>query len=287
MGIQTILVPLDGSDAGTEVLDTAWVVARRFGAHIHALHVMPDPAGAEGYLFPQLPAKLRSMAAEEAAKDAEEKAAEVKVIFDDFCQRNNVKVTNEPGSGASADWETAVGHVSEVLTRRARLVDVVAMPRPRKSPSTVRRSPVGETLEVLIIESGRPILLVPPGWSARRCEHTAIAWNESVEASRALAMVMPWLSQMSKVSVLVSRKREASAQLLLSYLAWHGVKAEIQWLDNRGKSPKHAIDNVCAEIGVDFLVVGGFSRARARQRLFGGVTSHLLSNTNIITVMVH
>jgi len=34
-------------------------------------------------------------------------------------------------------------------------------------------------------------------------------------------------------------------------------------------------------------VVGGFSHTRTRQRLFGGVTSHLLSNTNIITVMAH
>jgi nucleotide-binding universal stress UspA family protein len=248
---------------------------------------MPDPAGAEGYYFSQVPTKLRGIVAEQAAKDAEQKAAKVKVIFDDFCQRNNVEVTNRPGSGPSADWATATGYVNEVLTRRARLVDVVAMPRPRIRSSAVLRSPAGETLEALIVESGRPILLVPPGWSARRCEHAAFAWNESLEASRALAMVMPWLPQMSAVSVLASRKREASARLLLNYLAWHGVKAEIQWLDNRGKSPKHAIDNVCAEIGADFLVVGGFSRARARQRLFGGVTSHLLSSTNIITVMVH
>lgn len=287
MGIQTILVPLDGSDAGTEVLDTAWVVARRFNAHIQALLVMPDPAWAEGYQFSQLPSKLRGMVAEEAAKATEEKAAEVKEIFDDFCQRNNVEVTNQPGSGPSADWATAVGYVNEVLTRRARLVDVVAMPRPRKRPSTVQQSPVGETLEVLIIEAGRPVLLVPPGWGARRCEHAAIAWNESLEASRALAMVMPWLPQMSSVSVLLSRKREAGVPLLLNYLAWHGVKAEIQWLDDRGKSAKQAIDNVCKEIGADFLVVGGFSRTRARQRLFGGVTSHLLSHANIITVMVH
>jgi nucleotide-binding universal stress UspA family protein len=43
----------------------------------------------------------------------------------------------------------------------------------------------------------------------------------------------------------------------------------------------------CGEIGAEFLVVGGFSHTRTRQRLFGGVTSHLLSNTNIITVMAH
>jgi nucleotide-binding universal stress UspA family protein len=43
----------------------------------------------------------------------------------------------------------------------------------------------------------------------------------------------------------------------------------------------------CDEIGAEFLVVGGFSHTRTRQRLFGGVTSYLLGNTDVITVMAH
>lgn len=278
---------MDGGDECVEVLETAWIVAKRFEAHIRALHVMSDPASSEGFLFPQLPAKLRETVTEEAAKDAEEKAAEVKVVFDEFCKRNNVPVVDKPTAGASAGWTAEVGHVTEVLVRRARLSDVVAAPRPARHASALRRSPVGDVLEALIIESGRPVLLVPPEWSSRRCEHAAFAWNESVEAARALAMVMPWLPQMQAVSVLVSKKRQAGVDALLEYLAWHGVIAQVEWLDGRGDSPREAIDNVCNEIGAEFLIVGGFSSARARQRFFGGVTRHLLMHSNIITVMVH
>jgi nucleotide-binding universal stress UspA family protein len=45
--------------------------------------------------------------------------------------------------------------------------------------------------------------------------------------------------------------------------------------------------NVCAEEESGFLVVGGFSHARARELLFGGVTRHLLTHSNIPTLMVH
>lgn len=287
MSIQTILVPMDGTSECAEVLETAWIVANRFDAHIQALHVMTDPASAEAFLFAQLPAKLRESATAEFAHDAEEKAAEVKEIFDEFCKRNNVPVVDKPTAGASAAWATEVGHVNEVLVRRARLSDLVAAPRPVRSAAMLRRSPVGDILEDLIVESGRPVLLVPPGWRSHRVEHAAFAWNESVEAARALAMVMPWLPQMHTVSVLASKKRQTSVDALSEYLAWHGVSAQVEWLDGRGDSPKEAIDNICNEIGAEFLIVGGFSTARARQRLFGGVTRHLLMHSKIITVMVH
>ncbi len=287
MSIETILVPMDGGDACMEVLETAWIVANRFDAHIEAFHVMPKPGETEGFLFPQLPAKLRETVVAEAVKDAEEKAAQVKSIFDEFCQKHNVTIADKPTSGATARWSTGMGHVNDVLVRRARLTDIVAAPRPERHASTLRRSPVGDTLEALIIETGRPVLLVPPGWSARKCEHAAFAWNESPEAARALAMVMPWLTQMSMISVLASKKRQDSTEILVEYLAWHGVSALVYWLDDKGDSAKEAITNTCTEIGAEFLIVGGFSSARARQRLFGGVTTHLLTHSNIITVMVH
>jgi len=59
MGIKTILVPVDGSKGSFAALSRAFIVARRFGAHIRALHVMThgsDITAAGAY---NLPAKLR------------------------------------------------------------------------------------------------------------------------------------------------------------------------------------------------------------------------------------
>ena len=100
-------------------------------------------------------------------------------------------------------------------------------------------------------------------------------------------MTLPWLTQMKKVSVLVSKKREADVDEVTEYLKWHGCKADYHIISGRGTNVGKKMLDSCAEIGAEFLVVGGFSHTRTRQRLFGGVTSHLLGNTNIITVMAH
>jgi nucleotide-binding universal stress UspA family protein len=130
-------------------------------------------------------------------------------------------------------------------------------------------------------------VITPPKCTVGKCERVAIGWNDSVECSRALAMTMPWLVEMKQITVLVTKKRKQAVKELVEYLAWYDVKADIVLLDDKGKSVGEAMLNVCAEISADFLVVGGFSHARARELLFGGVTRHLLMHANIVTIMAH
>ncbi|MDH3688549.1 MAG: universal stress protein [Gammaproteobacteria bacterium] len=289
MSIKKILVPLDGSNASYDVLDTALVVAKRFGAHIDALHVMQRPEDAAPFMFDRIPGKLRETVAREVEKYEREEAAAVRQKFENFCERNNLEIRDSPAaqSGVTATWHEEFGRTSEVLVRCGRLADVIATARPKMRKGAVRRSPIGENVEAVMLGSGRPVLIVPPKWKAKRVEHAAIGWNESVEASRALAMTMPWLEQMSTVTVIVSKKRKDGAERLSNYLALHGVHAQVQYLDGKGNSVGDSILRICSEGGVEFLVVGGFSHARARQLLFGGVTQHLLRFCDIITVMVH
>jgi nucleotide-binding universal stress UspA family protein len=212
----------------------------------------------------------------------------VRKTFEGFCETNAVPMTDKVVlDQVSASWHEEFGRVSEVLIQRGRLADAVAIARPGVKKSTIRRSPAGENLQAVMLFTGRPVLIVPPEWKPRRVQHAAIGWNESLEASRALALAMPWLPQMSSVHVVVSAKREPRVKELLHYLAWHNVKADVQLLDGRGETVGEAMLNICSDIGADFLVVGGFSHARARELLIGGVTRHLLAHSSIITVMVH
>jgi len=289
MAIKTILVPMDGGESSMEVLDTAFVVAARFGAHIQATHVMPGADEAEPFTFARLSAKLKETVRAEAQAGALENAAGVRARFEESCAKHGVTLADKPapGNGPTASWKEVFGRVSEVLVQEARLTDVTAIARPRVSASTVRRSPAGENLESIMLGSGRPVLIVPPKWTARRCEHAAIGWNASVEAARTVATTIPWLREMQAVTVVAAKKREASANDLLAYLAWHGVDAQIKFLDGKGSTVGASILNVCGEVEAEMLMVGGFSHARARQLLFGGVTRHLLDKVEILTVMVH
>jgi nucleotide-binding universal stress UspA family protein len=285
--IKIILVPLDGSDTSAEALYTALVVATRFNAHIKVVHVSEQVS--EPFMFGGLSAAYRKEFVEMTNKAAASVADTVRAQFNAFIAEGGVKKTQNPSMAThvTASLHLYEGDAESVLVHESRLVDVIAMMRPRKDK--IGGPGVGDLHESLMIRSGRPVLIVPPApeWQAHKVDHAAIGWNDSVEASRTLSMTLPWLTQMKKVTVLVSKKREADVGRVTNYLKWHGCKADYHVVTGKGSNVGKKILDSCAAIGAEFLVVGGFSRTRTRQRLFGGVTSHLLGNTNIITVMAH
>jgi nucleotide-binding universal stress UspA family protein len=284
--IKIILVPLDGTQPSADVLSTALVVANRFGSHIKCVHVR-EPSN-EPFMFSGMPESYRKEFLDMSNKAHEAVAEQVRAQFDALIAQG-VKKTKKPSAApeVTASLHLCEGDAETVLVREARLVDVIALSRPRKH--RIGGAGVGELHESLMLRSGRPVLIVPPApeWQAHKVEHAAIGWNDSVEASRALSMTLPWLTQMKKVTVVVSKKREEGVGEVTEYLKWHGCKADYHILSGRGTNVGKRVLDSCAEIGAEFLVVGGFSHARTRQRFFGGVTSHLLGNTNIITVMAH
>jgi nucleotide-binding universal stress UspA family protein len=285
--IKIILVPVDGTERSADVLDTALVIANRFGAHIKVVHVREHAS--EPFMFSGMPASYREEFARMSSKAVDSVVATVRAQFNTFCEQGGIKITRKPSTSQeiTASLHVLEGDAETVLDRESRLVDVIAMSRPTKH--RIGGTGVGELHESLMLHSGRPVLIVPPTpeWKAHRVDHAAIGWNDSVEASRALCMTLPWLAQMKKVSVLVSKKREQGADEVVDYLKRHGCKADYHVLSGGGTNVGKKMLGTCAEMGAEFLVVGGFSHTRARQRLFGGATSYLLTNTDIITVMAH
>lgn len=288
MGIKTILVPIGGNKASIRALNRAFVIADRFGAHIKALHVMERMTDAASYEF-HLPSSLRGSVQKSSEQAAMAEADEYREAFEAACNNAGIKLSNRyaDANTASATWHQEFGHVEDVLVRHARLCDVVTVPKPEISGGPARRSPVGRAIEAMLCGTGRPVLMEPPNTEAKQCNRVAIGWNESTEASRAIAMTLPWLTTMGGVLIVSSRKREQGATALVEYFSWHGISSEIAYLDGKGESVGAAILNVCAEKNTEFLIVGGFSHSRARELLFGGVTRHLLAKTNIPTLMVH
>lgn len=289
MGIKIILVPVDGSKSSFKALDRAFIIADRFGSHIKALHVMLRASDIVSTGLYNVPAKLRKDVEQKSDAAALERAAELQQQFEAYCLDRDIPISKQPTGqgGATAFWHQESGNVDEVLIRHGRASDVIAVPRPKIKTGVVRRSPMGKAIEAILLRTGRPVVITPPKCAVGQCASVAIGWNGSVECSRAMAMTMPWLVEMKQITVLVTKKRKPSVKELVEYLSWYGVKADIVLLDDKGKSVGEALLNVCSEISADFLVVGGFSHARARELIFGGVTRHLLMNSNIITIMVH
>lgn len=294
MAIKSVLVPLNDRPACFHVLETAFVVARRFGAHISGVHVLRNAENSEPYVFANLTGNLKEAVISESARAALASADTIRSQFDAACQNAGVTVGQPPDPRArahdgevSASFEVIEGRPVDVLVECARLADVTAIAAPQLGENTIRQTPIGETLESILLGSGRPVLIVPQQWQTRPCQHAAIGWNDSVQCARALAMTIPWLCMMDKVTVLVSKARAVRAERVIRYLQTHGITAEVTTLDRGDLTAGEAVIQRCHQLGADFLVVGGYSHARSRQLLFGGVTRHLMKHTDVITVMVH
>lgn len=288
MTLKTILVPLDGTEASSGVLQSALTVARHVGAHIEGYHVRSKAKDALKFDMRYIPKHLQNMVLKEAEDDASERSALVGQRFSIFCTDNGIPISDEPtGSGMSASWRAEEGRVSERLAHRAQLFDLVVIAFPRVDKSRIRQSPLGGNLEALLLGCGRPILMVPAQPPATIGKRVVIGWNSSAEAARAVGDAMWCLRGAEAVTVLTSPSRTDHAEELCEHLAWRGVEATVRAIEAENRAVGAALLAAAAAVDADLMVVGGYSHARARELLLGGVTRHLLKTAEVPILMAH
>lgn len=283
MTIKKILVPLDSNQLNQPVLDTALAGARRFQAHLEVLYVRPNPREMLPYATLGMSDAMKQTVIDAAQRSGAEIARQARAAFEKFCRDNNVTMIDKPPvtDKVCASWHEETGHPGEALIRRGRLSDLIFVERPGKERAAA------ETLETALLETGRPVVVVPP--KSHRCiaSRITLGWNASAEAARAISRALPCLTSAEAVTVLASRKRAGSADELVEYLAWHNVRAEVKIFDLGSRSAGEALLDESRKLEADLLVIGGYSHTRARELLFGGVTSHVLEAADIPVFMTH
>src|SRR3546814_17516272 len=96
----------------------------------------------------------------------------------------------EGADGASFGWLDSHGITGrDFLASYARVFDTTVIAR----PESVSDGPRMGALEAALFESGRPVLLAPPGGATKIGENTLIAWNGTPEAARTVAFAKPLL----------------------------------------------------------------------------------------------
>ncbi|MXZ79835.1 MAG: universal stress protein [Gammaproteobacteria bacterium] len=287
MAIKSILVPLEGGEAGYRTLETALVVARRFDAHIATVHISESVM--KSAAFNSLSNSLQQDVRSEEKQLQTRQAETIRKTVEDFSRKHGLAMNPEPASqdGVTISFEHEFGQVNDLLVHHSRYHDTVAIARPEKAAGQLRMGGVETVVNTLLLYSGKPVVLVPSQWRPHRARHAMIAWNDSLESSRALSMTIPWLMQMDRVTVAVARSRLDGGERVRQQLAFHGIGAQLNTLDRGNQSVGRRLLAMADEIESDFLVMGGYSHSRIRHHMFGGVTDHVLAHSHIITVMVH
>jgi len=129
--------------------------------------------------------------------------------------------------------------------------------------------------------------MAPPEAQASVGQRIVIGWNASAEASQAIASALPFLLRAESVTILGSKRGELSCQALQEYLAWHQVAAELLLFERSGHNVGGLLLQEARTLQADLMVIGAYSRMRASQLLFGGVTQHLMRYADLPVFLAH
>lgn len=292
---KTVLVPVTDGATADGPLDTAFGLAALFGAHVVGLHVRTDPTSAVPLVGEGMSGGMVEEMMNVAERQAAERAGKARAAFDAACARHGAPLAQAPVGGPSAQWEDLVGREEEVVAWRGRLSDLVVMGRPVDGLET----PSLLTLNAALMESGKPLLLVPPVATATIdqpvatatvARRVAVAWNGSAEAGRAVAFALPLMQQADSVTILSlsedNRTISAPAGELAAFLAWHGITAQARAI-HAGANAGTVLLDQCANLNADLLVMGAYTHSRLRQLILGGVTRHVLSHAQLPCLLCH
>lgn len=287
MTIKSILVPLPEPQLAATSLKAAFTVANAFDAHIDVLHARPDPRTvAAAYMTDSMAGPMIEQVMKDTEKQSAQTARKTREAFDKACAAAKVRYAEKPGrnAGVTAAWREDIGEEDQLLRRYGRVTDLIVLPRPSGDLDIGIRL----SLEAALMETGRPLLLVPPKAPTKIGSNIAIAWNGSTEAARAVDEAKPFLENARKVTIMTAAERNTDhdPEDLQSFLAWHGVKAAIEKVRSRDDVGK-ALLSAATRLGVDLLVMGAYSHSRLRQMILGGVTRHVLSNVTMPALMAH
>jgi len=287
MAIKSILVPVESESQLENVLDAALVVARRFNAHISVLHI--SESALKSAMYANISRDLKQQVLEEEKRILLSKGSSIENSVAGFVESRELVRSDRPpkDGGVTISYHHEYGDKRELLVEWSRLFDTTAVARPMSEQGLLGRRLYGDDMETILLQSGRPILIVPPQWDAHKAQRAVVAWNNSLEVSRALAMTLPWLIEMDEVTVVVSRMRQSSGERVVRHLEWHGTNAVLEVLNRRTSSAGKRILKICDQKNADFLVMGGYSHSRMKEHVLGGVTDHILRHSNIVTIMAH
>ncbi|MBM3503358.1 MAG: universal stress protein [Alphaproteobacteria bacterium] len=288
MAIHVILAPVSGTDAPSSTVDVALQVGRYVDAHVEAFHVSLDPRDSVAYMAEGMTSNMIQDIMNAVEQEGRERRDRARKQFEEACKRYNVPVTaaRAPG-GFSASFATAVGREDELLAMRGRLSDLIVATRSSSTNDSVRT-----TLEIALLETGRPILIAPPKPLGTLGKSVAVAWNGSIEATRALGLGagLHFITAAERVVILSlpeGRRAGAPVSDIIAYLGCHGVSARsIEIPEIRGGIGRELLSRAQGE-GCDLLVMGAYTRSRLRHLIFGGATSEVLARADIPVLMSH
>lgn len=288
MTIKSILFIFSGTESELYALNTAMTLAKSYAAHLRILHITPE-------VIPYIEGVVTDAAVIEAIEeDNKQRLNMARQHTTHYTTMHNIPLDSEtvPLHHASAQFFSLTGSPEELVAAEGRLCDLIIIGREHDSLG----APYDDSIVASLFNTGRPVMLIPRlsgvmprEWHSRT---VAIAWNGSLESSRALYNAMPFMEQAEKVHILYAREHNEQHPVtnekgIMEYMTAHGIACDVIITDREKLGTAETLLAKAIQLNSDMLVMGAYGHTRFREMVLGGVTNHMLDHCKIPLFLSH
>ncbi|QKF83420.1 universal stress protein [Halarcobacter ebronensis] len=280
MSYKKFFFPVGGGDELRERLYGAILVAKHFNVHLEILHCLPGLESQTSFNIPKFVLDELKGALEDHYKTDNN---DFQKLLVEVANELNVPISEKVlENQATVFPEIKSGNRSAIVEQESKFCDLVVAATPPNAVMTA-------TFEASVLQSGKPVIMIPRIMKKFDTKSIVIGWNNSPEASRAITSSLEILKQAKRVHI-VSSKEYASdiskLEKIQKYLARHGINSTAELVKTL-KSPGETIFKAAKDGNFDMIVAGAFSHKGLREMMFGGATKYLFEHTDIPVFMTH
>ncbi|MBU2677875.1 MAG: universal stress protein [Gammaproteobacteria bacterium] len=274
--MRVILVPVADRPECAIALRAAFDLGKRIGASVSGCHIRPHrhPEVSLSMVFAD--AIWRRQSTKTASKHA-------RTLYEQVAAQNGYDFIRRARVSPGAMWTERVGSPGIVLSIVGPVSDLIVVSRPAK-----RGGVADMFMNAALLDSRCPVLILPKGGRKTVGKNVCIAWNQSFEAMKAVKAALPILQQAESVTIVSCGKEDhigPKSSQLAAYLTHWGIKSKR--VKTRGRDVEAELRASYKEAGADLLIAGAYSRNRWREKIFGGMTEHLIRKSRMPVLMRH
>ena len=276
MTYATVMVGLSVNQSNTARLEITGQLAERFGARVI------------GITAAEFSPPLYFTSGEQAQELVDQGRTAIKTRAAELEREFRAAMKNR---GADLEWRYAEDFPSRYMAEQARACDIFVVGEAGRSAVPDAFAEINPS--DLVMQAGRPLLVVPDncGWLDLR--HVLVAWKDTAEARRAAMDALPILRKAIDVTVveIVEEPSNPAGALsrvrdVVAWLSRHGVRASELVPDQRGGAALQ-LERIASELGAAVIVAGAYGHSRFREWVLGGVTRHLVTQSSRCSFLAH
>jgi nucleotide-binding universal stress UspA family protein len=190
----------------------------------------------------------------------------------------------------SVEWRSAQALPVPHILQQARCADLLVV---GARSETIVDPCVAADPSTLLMQAGRPLLVVPPAVEWFDFRSVLVAWKDVREARRAVFDALPILARAKDVTIAEipeqgARRTDALLHVadVAAWLLGHGIVASTVVPESATKVTEQ-LDRIAADVGASAVIAGAYGHSRLSEWILGGVTRRLIDPSNRCSLLSH